>query len=235
MARDPALVTITTTGSDTPDDGRVPLVDDVLSNPGADDLLGSALSMWPTGAAFGSPDGEAVSLDSSLAGFTRVLVSPFAQVYARLWSLAREATLSGISELLPEWEAEYGLPDNCVTGETSAAERLRALEAKVNSQAVNTPQDFISLAARYGFTITIEEPAIFECGFSACGGDHVVGDRLQETYWLVHVSGLAIDFFTAGFSQCGLDPLFDIGDAERLMCILRRVAPAWTTPILVSE
>ncbi|MBB3965960.1 putative phage tail protein [Rhizobium metallidurans] len=206
-----------------------------MSNPSAEDLLGAALAMWPTGPAFGSPDGEAVSLDSRLAAFTRVLVSPFALVYARLWALAREATLSGIDDLLPEWEVEYGLPDNCVTGETSAAERLRALEAKVNSQQVSTPQDFITLAARYGFTITIEEPAIFECGFSVCGGEHVVGDPRQETYWIVRVSDLAIDFFTAGFSQCGLDPLFDIGDADRLMCVLRRVAPAWTTPILIAD
>jgi hypothetical protein len=48
--------------------------------------------------------------------------------------------------LLAEWEADYGQLDNCVTGQTSVTERLRALEAKVGSVAVITPGDFIRVA-----------------------------------------------------------------------------------------
>jgi uncharacterized protein YmfQ (DUF2313 family) len=232
MARDPGLNTVTTLASSAGD--LIPVVPpyDALANPSNDDLIGAGLSMWPQGPAWGSPDGQAMSLASNLAGLTRVLLDSFAWLYQRIWTLARNASVQGVDELLPEWEAEYGLPDNCVTGETSVAERLRALAAKVASQAVITPGDFIRVAATYGFTISIEEPAIFECGFSECGGEHTVGDARQETYWIVRTADIAVDYFTCGVSECGLDPLFEFGDGERLLCILRRLAPAWTLPIL---
>jgi uncharacterized protein YmfQ (DUF2313 family) len=232
--RSPALNTVTTAASVLDELAPVPVPYDALAAPTNDDLLPAAVTMLPQGPAWGTPDGQALDLNSTLARFVRVLIDPFAWVYARAWTLVRNATVSGVDELLPDWEAEYGLPDNCVTGETSFAERLRALEAKVNSQAVISPGDFIRVAASYGFEISIEEPAIFECGFSECGGDHTTGDARQEIYWIVSVTGLGVDYFTCGISECGYDPLFDFGDAERLLCILRRLAPAWTIPVLAD-
>ncbi|MBB3608680.1 putative phage tail protein [Rhizobium sp. BK602] len=232
MARDPGLNTVTSLASDAGETVTVAAPYDALANPSNDDLIGTALSIWPPGPAWGSPDGQAVSLAHPLAKFTRVLVDSFEWLYQRIWTLARNASVKGVDELLPEWEAEYGLPDNCVTGETSIAERLRALETKVASQAIITPGDFIRIAATYGFVIEIEEPAIFECGFSECGGEHTVGDVRQECYWIVRTYSVAIDYFRCGESECGFDPLFTFGDGERLICILRRLAPAWTLPLL---
>ncbi len=232
MARDPGLNTVTTAATALADVTPVAPAWDSLSSPQSDTLVSAGLSFWPPGAAFGSPDGQAISLASVLARFTRVLLQPFEFLYGRAYKLATETLPGNADELLPEWELEYGLPDNCVTGETSRAEQLRALETKVASIAIITPGDFIRLAATYGFEITIEEPAVFECGFSECGGEHTVGDFRQEVYWLVSIADLAIDYFRCGESECGLDPLFDLGEAERLMCILRRIAPAWTIPLL---
>jgi uncharacterized protein YmfQ (DUF2313 family) len=234
MARDPAFNTVTTAASVLDDLIPVAAPYDALANPDNDGLISAGLALWPQGAAWGSPDGQAVSLESNIARLTRVFLDSFIWLYQRAWTLVRNSSVQGVDELLPEWEAEYGLPDNCATGETSVAERLRALEAKVNSQAAITPGDFIRIAASYGFEISIEEPAIFECGFSECGGEHTTGDARQETYWIVHVTGLGVDYFTCGVSECGFDPLFDLGDADRLLCILRRLAPAWTTPVLAD-
>lgn len=232
MARDPGLNTVTTAASDASDVLAITGPYDALANPSNDDLIGAALTMLPQGAAWGSPDGQAISLKSRLAGLMRVVVDSFQWLYQRIWTLARNASVQGVDELLPEWEAEYGLPDNCVTGETGVAERLRALAAKVAAIAIITPGDFIRLAATYGFAIQIEEPAIFECGFSECGGEHAVGDIRQESYWIVRTYSIAVDYFRCGESECGFDPLFTFGDGERLICILRRLAPAWTEPIL---
>ena len=232
MPRDPGLNTVTTQPSNAGEIVAVSAPYDALANPSNDDLIGAAMAMLPQGPAWGSPDGQAASLASNLAGLMRVLVDSYQWLYQRIWKLARNASVQGVDELLPEWEAEYGLPDNCVVGQTSVAERLRALATKVNSQAVITPGDFIRIAATYGFTIWIEEPAVFECGFSECGGEHATGDVRQECYWVVVATDLAIDFFTCGESECGYDPLFDLGDGERLLCILRRLAPAWTEPVL---
>jgi uncharacterized protein YmfQ (DUF2313 family) len=235
MARDPGLNTITSlaTLDDAPINIALPW--DGLASPDNDAMIGSALTLWPPGAAFGGPDGQAISLASKVALFTRVLLNPFEWLYARAFRLARQSSVFSVDEMLTDWETEYGLPDNCITGETSFAERIRALEAKVDGVASITPGDFIRLAARYGFEIVIEEPAVFECGFSECGGEHTCGDPREEVYWLVYVNNLAVDYFRVSESECGHVPLFDYGDAERLLCILRKVAPAWTIPVLSED
>lgn len=234
MARDPALWTRTTAASALAEVSEVSAPSDALSNPSNDQLIGAALALWPRGAAWGTPDRQALSLSSLLARFTRALVAPFETLYQRGYALVRESSVSGVNDLLEDWEAEYGLPDTCLSGEATRAERLRALEAKVASVAVVSPGDFIRVAASYGFEITITEPCMFECGFSECGGEHELGDLVEETYWLVTVKDLAIDYFRVGESECGYDPLFSIGEAEFLLCILRRLAPAWTIPLLVD-
>lgn len=232
MSRDPALHTWTYDASDIDEIVQAPPPWDALSDPSNDDLLGGALTFWPPGSAFGSGDGTAVSLSSVLARLTRALLSPFETLYARAYRLAIESSVFGANELLLEWEIDYGLPDSCGSGTSSIAERLRALQARVASTAVITPGDFIRVAASYGFTIAIEEPCIFQCAFSECGGEHEIGDTRQEAFWIVYVADLAIDYFRASEGECGRDPLFSLGDAERLICILRRIAPAWTVPIL---
>ncbi|WP_185933365.1 putative phage tail protein [Rhizobium sp. P007] len=234
MARDPGFNTRTTTPSAGALTGGVPNAWDNLAAPSNDDLIGGAVSLWPPGPAFGTPDGQALSLTSRLALFTRVLISPWEWLYARAFKLTSESTVFGVDEMLPDWEVEYGLPDACGAEGTSVAGRLRALEAKLMAVAIITPADFIRLAASFGFTITIEEPAVFECGFSECGGAHTVGDARQEVYWLVTVMDLAVDYFRCGESECGFDPLFSYGEAERLLCLLRQHSPAWAIPVLAS-
>lgn len=203
---------------------------DALTDPGVEDLLPAGLSLWPRGAAWGTPDGQAAGTDTVLAGFTRALLSPFADLYRRAWLLTRESRALTLVDSLPDWEADYGLPDACSPDPAEAARR-RALLTRVRAVATITPQDFIQLARQEGFDIAIEEPAQFECGFSECGGAHTVGDRLQEVYWIVHVYGLAVDYFRCGESECGHDPLFAVAEVERLQCLFARLAPGWTQPV----
>lgn len=235
MSRDPGSNTYTEAASTLAEIVPAAQPWDSLANPANDDLIGAALTFWPPGAAFGTPDGEAIPLSSVIARLTRVLLSPFETLYARAYRLALESSVFGVDALLAEWEAEYGLPDSCVSGAASVSERLRALEARVASVAAITPGDFVRVASSYGFEIAIEEPAIFECGFSECGGQHEIGSPREEVYWIIYVADLAVDYFRAGESECGYDPLFSIGDAERLLCILRRISPAWTIPVLALD
>jgi uncharacterized protein YmfQ (DUF2313 family) len=161
-----------------------------------------------------------------------VLLSPFATLYRRAFALALEASPATLDQTLDDWETEYGLPDSCVAGEQTRAERIAAVMAKVNAAPLITPGDFVRLALDYGFVIEIEEPAVFECGFSECGGEHATGAWRQEVYWIVRVSEVAVFYFRTGEGECGSDPLFSYGDAERLLCILMRLSPAWTIPVL---
>ncbi|MBX5015962.1 putative phage tail protein [Rhizobium lentis] len=232
MARSSAFNTITREPAAAFGTVSVAAPFDALAAPVNDDLISSALTMLPQGAAWGTPDGEAMPLTHVLARFMRVLIDGFVWLYARAFGLTREAISQGASELLPEWEADYGLPEGCFTGDMTTAQRLVALGRKVRADAVNTPGDFIRLALDYGFEIEIEEPALFECGFSECGGKHTVGSYIEETYWIVRVRDAGISYFECGASECGYDPLFSLGAAEEILCMLRKMAPAWTLPVL---
>lgn len=164
------------------------------------------------------------------------MLAPFAELYGRAWRLTEESRATTLVASLADWEADHGLPDPCLAEDPSTAARRAALLARVRGNAVITPQDFVRLAHDIGFEIAIEEPAMFECGFSECGGEHSVGDRRQEAFWVVHVYNLAVDYFTVGESECGFDPLFFIGAIERLQCLFDRLKPGWTRPVyLVHE
>lgn len=258
MSRDPGYNTVTTIGSadivgnptgfedigdgllaPTGYDGagtetRVAPPWDALADPSSDDLIHAGRALWPQGPAWGTPDGAAADDASLLTRFTRVLLSPFEALYARAFSLTREASVTGVNDTLENWEADYGLPGPCGAS-GSREERLRALEAAVIGGAIITPADFIALAYRYGFRVTLEEPAMFECGFSECGGGHELGDPLEEVYVIVTVLDLAVDYFVVGEGELGETPLFSLGEAERMLCILRQVAPGWVILTLNFE
>ncbi len=207
---------------------------DALARPTIDDLLPGGLALWPRGAAWGSPDGMAAPTDSVLAQFTRALLGGFADLYARLYGITQESRVLTLNDSLADWEADFGLPDACSPATTEAGRR-RALLSRVRSAATITPQDFIQLAHAEGYDIAIEEPAVFECGFSECGGHHTVGDVRQEVFWIVHVYGLATDYFTCGESECGVDRLFGQVGVDRLKCLFARLFPGWTQPVYVTH
>ncbi|WP_088694812.1 MULTISPECIES: putative phage tail protein [unclassified Rhizobium] len=232
MARSPAFNTITRAAAVDADAIAVAAPYDALANPSNDDLVAAALSFWPQGSAWGSPNGQAVSLSSGLAKFSRVLLDGFVWLYARAFRLSLEASVRGVDELLPDWEADYGLPEGCFVGDLSTAQRLSELARKVKADAINHPEQFVRVALDHGFEIEIEEPAIFECGFSEVAGFHAPGPAYEETYWIVRVKDAGLTYFEAGASECGYDPLFSFGAAEQILCLLRKLAPAWTLPIL---
>ncbi|MBB3771510.1 uncharacterized protein YmfQ (DUF2313 family) [Angulomicrobium tetraedrale] len=230
--RDPGLNTWTyyapvTAGGDVPP----PMPGDALSDPSVEGLLSAGLACWPVGAAWGTPDGMAAGDDTGLARFTRAVLAPFVDLYARAWRLVVESTAGTMGDSLPEWEADHGLPDACTSVDQSTAGRRQAVQARVRGTGVITPLDFVRLAHDRGFEIAIEEPALFECGFSECGGEHTLGDAREEAYWIVHVSNIAVDYFVVGESECGFDPLFATSGLDRLQCLFRGLYPGWTQPV----
>lgn len=232
MARNPARHTVTVNPAGAVPRERVPVPYDQLTDPDSDGLIGAALTLWPQGAAWGTPDGAAMDPNSVLARYTRAMIDDFVRLYRYAYLFAREATISGIDQLLADWEADYGLPDICDDGGQTTAERINRLAAKVMSNKVITPAEFIRMARSYGFEIAVEEPDIFTCAFSECGGEHECGSFEEEIYIIFRVRDLRVDYFLAGESECGVDPLFSFGTSERLICILRQVSPAWTIPVL---
>ena len=62
--------------------------------------------------------------------------------------------------LLPDWEATCGLPDGCIPGGGSTAQRRLAVVGRLVATGGASKDYFINLAATYGYTITIDEPAL---------------------------------------------------------------------------
>jgi len=56
--------------------------------------------------------------------------------------------------LIEEWESALGIPDQCFDALGTLADRRRDILVKLNS-SVQTEQDFVDLAALFGFTIDI--------------------------------------------------------------------------------
>lgn len=203
---------------------------DALSDPDAALIASTLYELLPRGAAWQTPDGAAFEPQSWLGGLMRGFAGALASLYARLFSISQESTAVTLSASLEDWEADYGLPDPCLGGEQSIADRTQALLVKIRSRGTITPVDFVLLAALAGHDVTIEEPNPFECGVSDCGGADMTGDTLAYV-WIVHVRGSQLRHFEVSSSECGVDRLTDFALATSLECLFRAVAPAWTRPI----
>lgn len=200
---------------------------DILSEPDVETLLPGGLALWPRGAAWGTPDGEAPSLGSTIANLTRAILAPFADLYRHAWQLTMESRSSTLVDSLDEWERDFGLPDPCATEPQSQDERRQILRSRVMELATITPSEVVRLAARLGFVVAIEEPDVFRVGESACGGIDELSGAALEQQWVVLVHDVPATRFEMGIGEVGVTRLLDF-DSGILECAIRRVAPAWT-------
>lgn len=145
------------------------------------------------------------------------------------------------TELLPEWERAWGLPDPCVKAPQSIEARRLALVIKMTMLGGQSREFFIAVAEALGYEITITEYLPYICGISFVGDSRgsfnpdspndwmwQLGPPEIRYYWTVHVTGLRLTYFRTGLSECGIDRLLSIGTAEDLECILDRWKPAHT-------
>jgi uncharacterized protein YmfQ (DUF2313 family) len=146
-------------------------------------------------------------------------------------------------ELLPDWERNWGLPEECIAAPQSIGERQLALVHKMTMIGGQSRQYFINLAASIGYTITISEYAPFMVGVSQVGdtrtppldpnplvGDYrwYIGGPEMRFYWTVHVGQAKLIWFRCDSGQTGVDPHLRIGIADDLECILNKYKPAQT-------
>ncbi len=73
------------------------------------------------------------------------------------------------TELLPDWERNWGLPDPCVTAPQSIQARRTALVLKMTMFGGQSREFYEAVAAALGYTITITEYLPYICGISQCG------------------------------------------------------------------
>lgn len=125
------------------------------------------LALLPQGSAWPrEPESEIGLLMCGLA-------EEFARVDAMLDDIAAESLPSQVTQLIDEWEAEYGLPDDSTDVATTLQDRRSAVVQKYQQYGSQSREFLIAMAAALGFEITITEYS--ETTFGGAFGDYYWG------------------------------------------------------------
>lgn len=183
-----------------------------------DEYRDALAALLPTGAAW--PRDPAAVVQQLLGS----LAAELARLDMRAAQLLAETDPASTSELLPDWERVVGLPDPCVTTVQTVAERRQALEGRLTSVGGQSRRFFIDLAARLGYSITIDEFASASAATAA--GISFTGDGWAHT-WRVNVpTAVAVTPFRVGAGSVG-EPL-RVWSNEVIECQFNRYKPAHT-------
>jgi uncharacterized protein YmfQ (DUF2313 family) len=207
--------------------GTPPVLDDLLSAPTGDTLLAQILALTPRGRAWGTDeadDGNGAS--PNLRGWWRALAAWAAWQFARDYDIAVQVFPSMATWSLDDWEAEYALPDGCITDPQTDADRMRAVQIKYALVGASSPDYLICLAASAGFAITITEfnPATID----DCIGDYLYGGLWGDTFQ-VNAPTTTVVYADVGTAEID-DPLADWGNAE-LECLINQAKQPQTQAI----
>lgn len=177
------------------------------------DLLKSLLppvSYDPAGHAIVAQlEAEGAALDDAWAASLRVLAT---------------ITPDGDTQLLPDWERVYGLPDACMADiESSVSSRVAAVIDKIRRGGGLSRQFFIDMAAALGYAITIDEFVPFTVSSLVTGALY---DTDSQYYWRVNLATATPPRpFTVLDSVTTRLVVYQTGLLE---CLLQKLKPAHT-------
>jgi uncharacterized protein YmfQ (DUF2313 family) len=149
---------------------------------GRDDTLYLKLlqSLLPKGKIWNRVSG------STLTKFLWGLAGEYARIEGRGFDLFEESLPSQISELLTDYEIEYGLYEENINLGKTVEERVQAIVAKTLEYGRTDKEYFEDLAADLGYTIIIEEFDPAWCGVVVCG--EACGPLVNMFYWKIWIT-----------------------------------------------
>jgi uncharacterized protein YmfQ (DUF2313 family) len=162
------------------------------------------------------------------------LMPTWVRLHGRANTLIGDAFPCSTFELLPEWEASLGLPDECIGALDTIQQRQAAVCSKFTARGGQSEQYFIDLAAAAGYEIeAILDFAPFRVSIDSVG-EPLNGEEWAYA-WVVIAPPTTVTYFRTGASTAG-EPLAAWGD-KTLICLIERYAPAHTIPIFrfISE
>lgn len=166
--------------------------------------------------------GALPELDAVIAG----LAPEFARLDARVEDLIAELVPSGVRELLPDWERVLGLPDPCLGGEGSFAERRAEVVRRFGEVGRQDALYFVEIARKLGYPDAwVEEHRAPRFGRSRFGVSRF-GTRRQQFLWTFHLGLRRPGGARFGVTQWG--ERFGANPNNIIECIVRRYRPAHT-------
>lgn len=182
---------------------------------GPDDFQEQALNLLPTGPAWPR------DLGTILAKFWGAVADLLAHNNFDIATVIdQELNPATTTALLPDWEAEFGLPDPCNPDIGTVEERRAALLARITDEGNLSRQKYIDLAAALGFEVTITE-FTRSSGIGTCIGpctEPVLGTSWRFA-WQVNAPAETVTDLTC-IGDCR-SPLRSWGNAP-LECLIRR-------------
>ena len=194
--------------------------------------------LYPDGPAWPKWDNDSIFM-SWVAGCASIWadVDAAANQFLRVESWPQTTQM-----MLPDWEAAFGLPDDCLAEPVSIGQRQAALTGRLTLLGSQSRNFFVNLAASIGYDIAIIEHSPYQCGISVVGdttdwnGEGAIwyrwecGAPTMRFYWTVDLLHPSLTWFRvgAGGGQCGIDPMLRIGLATDLECLITRYKPAHT-------
>ncbi|GGG31100.1 tail protein [Caldovatus sediminis] len=189
----------------------------------AEDVLAELLALLPSGWAWPR------EADSALARLLRGAAAEIARIEAAAAALLAQVDLRAADALLPDYERVLG-PDPCGRDLllTGLDERRRAAHQRWTAGGLQTPAYFEAIAAQLGVPeARVEESRPFVCGGAEAGMELV--PPAEVFVWRMHLPPTRVIEFEAGGAEAGA-PLGEIVPAL-VECVIRRLAPAHTTPV----
>ena len=191
----------------------------------AADYRNALLALLPTGPVW----------NRALSGGYSRLFTVLGRVYernnARAVSLIADLFPGTTEQFLPEWEATLGLPDSCVTGRQTQAERRTSIITALTDEGGSSVAYYRKLAARVGVNITVQQFAPARAGVLRAG--QPCYGRNWAYAWQVTLPKTLIIPFRASWNAAG-EKLAQWGGGY-LECVLSKRSPAHTVLIFRYE
>ena len=176
------------------------------------------LNLLPTGFAWNK------GVNSNLSKLAKAIGNEFARFDQRKNDLLNEADPRSASELLEDWERNFGLPDECGASDRTYLERRSQLLQKFTSRGGQTPSFFKQVIKDLGFDAEIVEHRPFKAGSKA--GDQITNTKDWRFTFTVTLPPSLFYKFKAGQGKAG-EPLAVYRD-DSVKCIIDRIKPAHT-------
>ncbi|MCW5666465.1 MAG: DUF2313 domain-containing protein [Piscinibacter sp.] len=174
-------------------------------------------SLLPVGPAWPREAGSVLQL------LLYALAAEFERLELRMLDLVGESDPRLTVELLPDWERVAGLPDPCVGAGQTLELRRAALTAKLTNVGGQSRAFYLEVAARLGYSITIDE--FFTEAEAIAAGIPYTGTSWAHT-WRINAAEETVREFRVGGSVAG-ERLRSWGN-EMLECVMNRLKPAHT-------
>lgn len=156
-----------------------------------DDYAHAFLKLLPQGQAWPKLDP-----DSALVKTVRGLCQVWGFIDQRAADLLEiEADPRITTELLTDWERNFGLPDPCLTEPHTVDERRFALVQRMTIEGGASREFFIDLADAIGYQITITEYRTFQVGIDRVGDSREFGDGSNPMFVDRYVVGSPVGWF----------------------------------------